>query len=382
MGAPLDGVRIIELAGIGPGPFAGMMLADMGAEVIRVDRPGGNPSAGHGSGHSVLFRSRRAIAVDLKQPEGIETVLRLCETADALIEGFRPGVTERLGVGPEACQARNPRLVYGRVTGWGQDGPLAQTAGHDINYIALTGALHAIGRRGEGPMPPLNLIGDFGGGGMLLAFGVVCGILSARATGVGEVVDAAMVDGASALLAMFHGMVAEGRFDDERGTHQLDTGAHYYDVFATADGRWISLGALEPQFYAQLCERLDLDDEVRSHQLDVERWPEFKERVRAAVGRLTSAELDARLAGSDACYAPVLGLAEVADHPHNAARGTLTTVDGVAQHAPAPRFGGQPPTVPRTAGAAGSDTRATLAAAGFAEAEIDALLASGAVVQA
>lgn len=376
---PLAGICVIELAGIGPGPFAGMMLADMGADVIRVDRPGGNPSADHGSGHSVLFRSRRSIAVDLKHPAGVETILRLCEGADALIEGFRPGVTERLGVGPDACQERNPALVYGRVTGWGQDGPLAHAAGHDINYIALAGALHAIGRRGEAPVAPLNLVGDFGGGGMLLAFGVVCGVLAARATGRGDVVDAAMIDGASALMAMFHGLRTEGFFDDERGTHQLDTGAHFYDVFATADGQWISLGPLEPQFYGELCERLGLDDELRTQQHESRRWPEFKQRVQAAVACHTRSELDAALGGTDVCYAPVLGLDEVHDHPHHVARGTFIDVAGALQPAPTPRFGGMPPTAPRPAGAPGTDTRTTLSAFGFAEQEIAALLEQGAI---
>lgn len=378
--APLAGVRVLELAGIGPGPFAGMMLADMGAEVIRIDRPGGNPSAAHG--HSILFRSRRSIAIDLKHPGGVQTLLRLCEASDALIEGFRPGVTERLGVGPEACQSRNRALVYGRITGWGQDGPLAQVAGHDINYIALSGALHAVGRRGQGPVLPLNLIGDFGGGGMLLAFGVVCGILAARQTGIGQVIDAAMVDGASALMAMFHGLRGEGLFDDLRGTHQLDSGAHYYDVYETADGRWISIGALEPQFYGELCERLGLDDELRSSQLDVDRWPEFKRRVAAAVAQRTRDELDALLGGTDVCYAPVLGLDEVGEHPHHVARDTFVSTTDGRQPAPTPRFSGRPPTDPRPAAAPGTDTRTTLASLGFAAPEIDQLLADGAIAEA
>jgi alpha-methylacyl-CoA racemase len=376
---PLAGVRIIELAGIGPGPFAGMMLADMGAEVVRVDRPGGNPSAAQG--HSVLFRSRRSVAVDLKHPRGVECVLLMCERADALIEGFRPGVTERLGVGPEACQARNPALVYGRVTGWGQSGPLAQTAGHDINYIALTGALHAVGRRGEGPVPPLNLVGDFGGGGMLLAFGVACGLLAARTTGRGQVIDAAMIDGTSALMAMFHGLRAQGLFDDRRGTHQLDSGAHYYDVYQTSDGRWISLGALEPRFYAELCERLGLDDEMRGAQLDIDRWPEFSKRVAARVSQLASTELEEMLSGTDVCYAPVLSLDEAPDHPHNVARQTFVSTGTGPQPAPAPRFGGAPPTVPRPSQPPGTDTRETLIEFGFSATEIDELCAEGAIAE-
>ncbi|MCK9248407.1 MAG: CoA transferase [Solirubrobacteraceae bacterium] len=378
--APLAGVRIIELAGIGPGPFAGMMLADLGAEVIRVDRPGGNPMASFA--HSVLNRSRRSIAVNMKSPEGVETILRLCESADAIFEGYRPGVAERLGVGPEHCQARNPKLVYGRMTGWGQDGPYAQAAGHDINYIALTGALHAIGRRGEGPIPPLNLVGDFGGGGMLLAYGLLAGIIQARATGEGQVVDAAMVDGASALMAMFHGLRNEGGFTADRGTHMLDTGAHFYDVYRTKDERWVSIGSIEPQFYAELCDRLELDDDLRRNEMTTERWPELKEKLAGIIAGYTRDELDERLGGTDVCYAPVLELGEVADHPHNAARGTLVDVDGELQNAPAPRFGGVPPTTPTPRVAPGSDTRATLADAGFTADEIDALLTSGAIAEA
>ena len=377
--APLAGVRIIELAGIGPGPFAGMMLADMGAEVIRIDRPGGNPLGEFG--HSAMFRSRRSIAVDLKHPEGVETILRLAETADALYEGYRPGVAERLGVGPEQAQARNPKLVYGRMTGWGQEGPWAQRAGHDINYISLTGALHAIGRRGEDPVAPLNLVGDFGGGGMLLAYGLVCGILQARATGRGQVVDAAMVDGASALMAMFHSLRTIGAFTPERGSGLLDGGAHFYDVFRTKDGRWVSIGAIEPQFYAELCDRLGLDDDLRANQMDQSRWPELKERIAEVVAGHTRDELDAIFEGSDACYAPVLELGEVHEHPHNAERGVLVDVGGERQPAPAPRFDGRPPTTPRPIAKPGTDTRATLLDAGFSAEEVDGLIASGAVAQ-
>ncbi len=377
--APLAGVRIIELAGIGPGPFAGMMLADMGAEVIRIDRPGGNPLGEFG--HSAMFRSRRSIAVDLKKPEGVETILRLCEGADAIYEGYRPGVAERLGVGPEQCQARNPKLVYGRMTGWGQDGPWAQRAGHDINYIALTGALHAIGRRGEGPVVPLNLVGDFGGGGMLLAYGLVCGILQARASGRGQVVDAAMVDGAGALMAMFHSLRTVGAFTPERGTGMLDGGAHFYDVFRTKDDRWVSIGAIEPQFYAELCDRLELDDDLRQSEMAADRWPELKEKVAAVVARHTRDELDAIFEGSDACYAPVLELGEVHEHEHMAARGALVDVNGERQPAPAPRFDGAPPTVPTPIAKPGTHTRDTLLDAGFSAAEVDALIDAGAVTQ-
>jgi len=374
---PLAGLRIIELAGIGPGPFAGMMLADLGAEVITVDRLGGNPSAT--IGHSILFRSRRSVTIDLKSPQGVEALLRLCERSDALMEGFRPGVAERLGIGPDECMARNPALVYGRITGWGQEGPLARMAGHDLNYIALTGALHAIGREGQTPTVPLNLIGDFGGGGMLLAFGVLAGVLSARADGRGTVIDAAMIDGASALMAMFHGLRSEGLFDDERGTHTLDGGAHFYDVYETADGRFVSIGALEPQFYVQLCDLLDLDDEVRNAQYDLVRWPEFSKRVAAAVQQRTRDELDALFAGSDACYAPVLAMEELARHPHHAARSTFVVDGNDLQPAPAPRFDGQPPTVPTPRPASGIHTIEVLRECGFTDAEIATMSDNGVI---
>jgi alpha-methylacyl-CoA racemase len=373
---PLDGIRIIELAGIGPGPFAGMMLADMGAEVIRVDRPGGNLAAM--LGHDPLFRNRRSIAVDLKHPDGAAVVLDLCETADALFEGFRPGVAERLGLGPDACRARNPRLVYGRMTGWGQDGPLAQTAGHDINYIALSGALHAIGRRGEGPVPPLNLVGDFGGGGMLLAFGLVCGILEAQRSGEGQVVDAAMVDGSAALMAMFFDMQHKGLMSDERGTNLLDTGAHFYDVYETADGKWVSIGPIESQFYGQLCDLLDLGGEF-ANQLDASRWEELTDRLAAVFRTRTREEWDDLLLGTDVCYAPVLSIREAAQHPHNVARGTFIDVGGMTQPAPAPRFSRTAPATPEPVRPPGTDTREVLVAAGYTAGDIDRLLAAGAV---
>lgn len=375
---PLEGLRIIELAGIGPGPFAGMMLADMGAEVIRVDRRGGNPSAA--SGHRAMFRNRRAIAVDLKSDAGVEVILRLCESADGLFEGFRPGVVERLGVGPDDCLARNPRLVYGRMTGWGQDGPLATSAGHDLNYIALTGALHSIGRRGGPPVPPLNLVGDFGGGGMLLAFGMVCALLETQRSGRGQVVDAAMVDGAAALMAMFYDMRAQGLFSEERGTNLLDSGAHFYDVYETADEKWIALAPIEPQFYAQLRALLELDDDL-ADQGDPSTWPEMKERLAAVVRTRTRAEWDELLSGTDACYAPVLSLDEAPQHPHNAARGTFVDVDGVTQPAPAPRFSRTPAADPRPAARPGTDTEAVLRDHGFGDDEIAELLGAGVVFQ-
>ncbi|MEV4420127.1 CaiB/BaiF CoA-transferase family protein [Patulibacter sp. NPDC049589] len=370
-------MQVVEIAGIGPGPFAGMMLADMGADVIRVDRPGGDPATD--TYHGVLKRSRRSIAVDLRTPEGVAVVLRLAAQSDALFEGFRPGVAERLGIGPDTCLRHNPTLVYGRMTGWGQHGPLADRAGHDINYIALSGALHAIGRRGEAPVPPLNLVGDFGGGGMLLAFGLVCGILKSRAIGTGSVVDAAMIDGTAALLAMFHGMLGAGTFPTDRGTGVLDTGAPFYDVFETRDGRWVSIGAIEPRFYAELCDCLDLSHLARTEVSDRDRWPEIKTEIATAIRRCSRDELDQLFHGSDACYAPVLDLREVAHHPHSTARESYLDIQGDLHAAPAPRFDGHPPTQPTPARIAGQDTESILADAGFEPAEIDALLDHGAV---
>ncbi|MEE4382008.1 MAG: CaiB/BaiF CoA-transferase family protein [Pseudomonadales bacterium] len=373
---PLAGYRIIELAGIGPGPFCGMMLSDMGAEVIRVERP----APGAKAPKDVLVRNRRSIAVDLKKPEGVEAVLRLCEGADALFEGFRPGVTERLGLGPEDCMARNPRLVYGRMTGWGQDGPMAQAAGHDINYIGLSGALHAIGRAGERPVPPLNLVGDFGGGGMLLAFGLVCGLLEAQRSGQGQVVDAAMVDGAASLMAMFFSFAAQGGFTDQRGSNLLDGGAHFYDTYETKDGKYVCLGSIEPQFYAQLIEKAGLDPATFAPQMDRARWPELKEKLAEVMRTKTRDEWCTLMEGTDVCFAPVLSIFEAPEHPHNRARGTFLEVDGIAQPAPAPRFSRTVPEVRGAAPAPGADSEDVLRSFGFSEAEIDSLRESGAVV--
>lgn len=375
--APLAGVRIVELAGIGPGPFAGMMLADLGAEVICVDRPGGNPWAV--SGHGIMFRSRRHIAVDIRTPEGAEVVKRLCAEADGVYETFRPGVAERLGVGPEDLMAGNPDLVYGRMTGWGQSGPMASMPGHDINYIALTGALHAIGRAGEPPAVPLNLVGDFGGGGMLLAFGMLAGIVSARSGGGGRVVDAAMIDGASALMAMFHSLHHDGEFTADRGTHLLDSGAFFYDVYRTRDGEWVSIGAIEDAFWEDLCDVLDLPDEVRANQFDRSRWDQWRKLLGERIAGYDRADLDRMFLGRNSCYAPVLPLGEVAEHPHHKARGSFVTVDGVSQPAPAPRFDGAPPTSPRARRAPGADSREVLQDAGFSTAEVDALITTGVV---
>jgi len=345
---PLEGVRIIELAGLGPAPFAGMMLADAGADILRVDRSDKATYPPMEGAHvDLMNRGRRSVAVDLKHPGGVELVLRLVEGADALIEGFRPGVVERLGIGPEACLARNPGLVFGRMTGWGQDGPLASTAGHDIDYISVAGALEPIGRAGERPVPPLNLVGDFGGGGMMLAFGVVAAVLSARQTGKGQVVDAAMVDGAASLMAMTFTLRSAGVWHDERGTNMLDTGAHFYEVYETADGGYFSVGAIEPQFYAELLERLGLADEELPGQMERDQWPAMKERLAAIFAGRTRAEWEAVFEGSDACASPVLSLAEAPAHPHNVHRGTFTEVAGVVQPSPAPRFGGTPGAIRR-----------------------------------
>jgi len=336
---PLEGVRIIEIAGIGPGPFSAMMLADMGADVIRVDRADRvRPADSDAPSADVMNRGRRSIAVDLKKPEGVEVVLALAETADGLIEGFRPGVAERLGIGPDECSARNPRLVYGRMTGWGQDGPYARTAGHDINYISLAGALGAMGRRGQGPVPPLNLVGDFGGGGLLLAFGMVCALLEARSSGQGQVVDAAMVDGTATLTTFIYGLLASGFWSDEVGTNMLDSGAHYYDVYETSDSKYVSIGSIEPQFYAELRRLLGLDDPRWDAQNDKTAWPALKEELAAVFRTRTRDEWCEILEGSDVCFAPVLHPREAPAHPHNEARGTFTEVAGITQPRPAPRF--------------------------------------------
>lgn len=374
MAGPLTGFRIIELAGIGPGPFCGMMLSDMGAEVIRVDRmsPGGRPN-------DVLQRNRRSIGVNLKSAEGVETVLRLVESADAIFEGFRPGVTERLGLGPDDCLARNERIVYGRMTGWGQDGPMANAAGHDINYIGLSGALHAVGRAGERPVPPLNLVGDFGGGGMLLAYGIVCALLEAQKSGKGQVVDAAMVDGAASLMSMFFTMAASGMFKDQRGTNLLDGGAHFYDTYETKDGRWICIGSIEPQFYALLVEKAGLDAERFADQMNASKWGSYKEELTEVFKQKTREEWCAIMEGTDVCFAPVLSIFEAPEHPHNKARGTFVELDGVMQPAPAPRFSRTVAEISHAARSPGEDTAQVLADAGFSSDEIARLASDGVV---
>jgi len=368
---------VIEMAGIGPGPFAAMMLADMGADVIRIDRPGARGPAE--PQRDVLNRGRPSVAVDLKHPDGVGVVLRLVESADALIEGFRPGVMERLGLGPDVCLERNPRLVYGRMTGWGQEGPMAHAAGHDINYIALAGALGCFARRGERPVPPLNLVGDFGGGGMLLAFGVVCALLEASRSGKGQVVDAAMVDGTAVLMTMIWGFRAMGLWRDEPGTNLLDTGAPFYDVYECADGRYVAIGALEPQFYAELLERTGLAKEDLPHQLDRERWEVLRQRFTELFRTKTRDEWCALLEGSDACFAPVLSMPEAAEHAHNRARATFVAPDGIVQPAPAPRFSRTRPEIRRPPAAPGADTDGALGAWGFSPEEIAKLRALGAI---
>ncbi len=377
---PLDGIRVIEIAGIGPGPFCAMMLADMGADVVRVDRAaavrGGDPRQ---PPRDLLNRGRRSLGVDLKSPEGTETVLTLVEGADALLEGFRPGVAERLGIGPDDCLARNPGLVYGRMTGWGQDGPYAQAAGHDLNYIALSGALHAIGRQGEAPVPPLNLVGDFGGGGMYLAFGMVCALLETRSSGQGQVVDAAMVDGAASLMTAFYGMVGSGFWSEERGTNMLDSGAHFYNVYETADGGYISLGPIEPQFYAELRQLLGLSDAEWDDQMDRSRWPDLKQKLAALVVQRTRAEWCELLEGTDTCFAPVLSVADAPGHAHNRERATFTEVADVVQPSPAPRLSRTPGAIRRPPPHAGQHTEEILVELGFNPDRIARLRASGAV---
>jgi alpha-methylacyl-CoA racemase len=357
-----------------------MMLADLGADVIRVDRVvPGPPVAAAASGAQIWLRGRRSIAVDLKHPDGVEALLTLVEGADALTEGYRPGVAERLGFGPDVCLARNPRLVYGRVTGWGQDGPYAHTAGHDLNYIALSGALGAMGRRGETPAPPLNLLGDYGGGGMMLAFGLVCALLEAKTSGRGQVVDVGMVDGTAILTTIMHGMRALGAWTDLREDNLIDGGAPYYDTYETADGGYVSIGAIEPQFYAIFLKLVGLDDEPLDEQDNKSRWPALKERLRTTFRTRTRDEWCQIFEGTDACFAPVLSLAEAPRHPHNVARGTFVEHAGVVQPAPGPRFSRTPGAISRPAAHIGEHTDEVLREAGFDETRIIALRAAGAV---
>jgi alpha-methylacyl-CoA racemase len=376
---PLTGIRIIEFAGIGPAPMAAMMLAEMGATVLRIDR-----IADSGLGipmptkYEVLKRSRHIIRLDLKRPEAVALTLQLVEQSDALIEGFRPKVMERLGLAPDICLARNPRLVFGRVTGWGQDGPLAHAAGHDLNYIALTGALHAIGRAGGPPTPPLNLVGDFGGGALYLIVGVLAAIIAARQSGRGQVVDAAMVDGASSLMTSIYGGKASGRLNGPRGTNITDSGAYFYEVYECADGRYVSVAAIEAKFHAELLRLLEIDPATLPPQMDRSHWPETKQRLAERFRTRTRDEWCALLEGTDACFAPVLSMEEAPHHPHNRARNLFVDLDGVSQPAPAPRFSDTPlssPTPPEPAG--GADLRAVLAEWGVGATEVEVAQASG-----
>jgi alpha-methylacyl-CoA racemase len=376
---PLQGLKIVEMAGLAPGPFAAMMLADMGADVLRITRPvpEKRPLAQR---YYFTDRNRRSIAVDLKSAEGVALVKRLVGEADALIEGFRPGVMERLGLGPEVCLALSPRLVYGRMTGWGQDGPLAQRPGHDINYIALTGALEAIGEEGRAPVAPLNLVGDFGGGGMYLAFGIACGIIEAARSGRGQVIDAAMVDGAALLNTFMHGLVQVGAWSETRGTNMLDTGAPFYDAYECSDGEYVSIGSIEPQFYAELLRLSGLGEEPDlPAQMDRSQWPALKERVARLFKQKTRDEWCALMEHTDVCFAPVLSVTEAYRHPHNVARSTFVEVEGFTQPGPAPRFSRTPGAIERPPARPGQHTDEALATWGFDGAEIEKLRAAGAI---
>lgn len=374
---PLNGYTVIELAGIGPAPMGGMILADMGAEVIRVDRASGaNPL----TMKDVSSRGKKSVVINLKNEQGIETLLRMVENADAIIDPYRPGVCEKLGIGPDVCMQRNPRLVFARMTGWGQDGPLANAAGHDINYISLTGALYAMGRKGEKPVPPLNLVGDMGGGGMLLVNGVLAALLEAANSGKGQVIDAAMVDGAAQLMWMFHGFKALGIWDEtQREANMLDGGAHFYDTYECADGEYVSIGSIEPQFYALLKELANLPEEDFGDQNNRDKWPELKEKLAAVFLQKTQAQWCDLMEGTDVCFAPVLNFVDAPSHPANVARETYIEVDGIPQPAPAPRFSRTPSSVRGSGSEPGADTRSVLAAMGFAEQEMVNLENDGAI---
>ncbi|MCC7266486.1 MAG: CoA transferase [Caulobacteraceae bacterium] len=371
---PLTGLKVLEFAGIGPGPFCGMLLSDLGAAVVRIDRRGGRG----GAPSDITARGRRSVAFDLKQPTAVEACLKLMESADAVFEGFRPGVMERLGLGPDVALKRNPRLVYGRMTGWGQTGPYANAAGHDMNYIAISGALHAIGTDDK-PIPPLNLVGDFGGGALYLAFGLLAGVIQARETGKGQVVDAAMTDGAASLMAMFYGFKASGMWQEKRRSNLLDGGAHFYDTYQCADGTWISIGSIEPQFYALLLQKTGINDEAFAAQMDRSAWPSLKAKLGEVIKRKTQAEWCEIMDATDVCFAPILDLDDAPKHPHNVARETFLTIEGVVQPAPAPRFSATPGKVQHPPAAIGAHDRSALADWGFSDDEFKALQETGAV---
>ena len=373
---PLKGLKIIEMAGIGPGPFCGMVLADLGAKIIRVDRAS---AIGTGSKQDAANRGKKSIAVDLKSKEGVEVVLKLVETADAIFEGFRPGVMERLGLGPDVCSKRNERIVFGRMTGWGQEGPLANAAGHDINYISLTGALAAIGRPGSPPVPPLNLIGDFGGGGMLLALGLVAALLESKESKKGQVVDAAMTDGSALLMTMIYTMQSSGVWKTSMGSNLLDGGSHFYDTYECKDGKFISLGSIEPQFYALLCQIAELDESIFGNQMSRDSWPEKKEAIKKIILDKTRDEWCELMEGTDVCFAPVLDMSEAPKHPHNVERKTFIDLEGVTQPAPAPRFSRTEPEVVSSPSVVGEHTDEVLTSIGFSDEDINTLKTSGAV---
>jgi alpha-methylacyl-CoA racemase len=376
MPGPLAGVKVLEFEAIGPGPFAGMLLADMGADVLLVDRPASSDlGLKRERWMDVMLRGRRSVTLDLKSKNAAATALELVSRADALIEGFRPGVMERLGLGPDACLKLNPKLVYGRMTGWGQDGPLAPRAGHDINYIALAGVLHAFGRKGQAPVPPLNLVGDFGGGGMLLGFGIACALLHAQKTGQGQVVDAAMVEGASLLAAMFSGFLAAGSWSEERGANMLDTGAPWYDCYATSDGKYVAIGAIEAKFFEELVQRLGLSG--LPPQNERARWPEMREAFAKTFKQKTRDDWVKVFEGSDACFAPVLTFSEARRHPHNLARRGYVSLARLEQPAPAPRYSATPAEVRRVPPERGAGGRAALADWGFADGDIGRLRSAG-----
>ncbi|MEH6586563.1 MAG: CaiB/BaiF CoA-transferase family protein [Halioglobus sp.] len=374
---PLNGYTVLELAGIGPAPMGGMVLADMGAEVIRIDRASNAPAL---QMKDVSTRGKKSVALNLKDPAGVETLLRMVENADVVIDPFRPGVCEKLGIGPDVCLQRNPKIVFARMTGWGQEGPLAQAAGHDINYISITGALYAMGRKGEKPVPPLNLVGDMGGGGMLLVNGILAALLETANSGKGQVIDAAMVDGAAQLMWMFHGFEAMGMWNaNERESNLLDGAAHFYDAYECADGEYISIGSIEPQFYALLKEQAGLSEDDFGDQNNAAKWPEMKAKITEVFKQKTQAQWCEIMEGTDVCFAPVLNFMDAPKHPANVARNSYIEVDGITQPAPAPRFSRTPSAVRNSGSAAGADTQAVLAEMGFAENELDELKASGAI---
>jgi len=369
---PLKGVRIVEMGGIGPAPFGAMMLADMGADIIRIDRRGSSLEF-YEPKYELLNRGRRSIILDLKKSGATDVALRIVNKADGLIEGFRPGVMERLGLGPDVCLDQNPRLVYCRITGWGQEGPLAQAAGHDINYLSITGALHSIGPQGEKPIPPLNLVGDFSGGGMLIAFGMVCALFEAQESGKGQVIDAAMVDGVSALMTTIVGFKAAQQWSDERGTNMWDGGAHFYNTYETADGKWISLASVEPPFYKLLLELAEIDDPDFLDQFDKAKWPVLKEKIAVVFKKKTIDEWCKIMEGTDVCFAPVLTIGEAMEYPHNVAREAFIEVEGIKQPAPAPRFSRTKPQIQRPPASPGEHTEEALSDWGFTPDEIASL---------